>query len=156
MKRLLILGLIAILASCGSDTNSVTDLLGNGHFRGNNIGDKREKVEKSAAADNIISRSQESLNCELTEQSVEMLVRYDFDQDALYSIQADLFFKDSTALNSFQDQLIAHYNSNYGKVDMDNGFLVWQESGKVEFTLADESVEFGQPKLSLTIYNFDY
>ncbi len=36
------------------------------------------------------------------------------------------------------------------------GFFVWQEKNQVEFTLADESIEFGEPKLSLTIYNFGY
>ena len=156
MKKLLLFSLIVVLASCGSEESSLTDVLGSGHFRGNKVGDKREKVEKTTAADNIIERSEASLNCELTVQDVEMMVRYDFDEELLYSIQADLFFSDSSALNSFQDELIAHYNSNYGEVDLSSGFLVWQESGKVEFTLADESVEFGHPKLSITIYNFDY
>jgi predicted RNA-binding protein len=156
MRKLLIFGLIAVLASCGSDSNSVTDLLGNGHFRGHNIGDKRQQVENSLKGIESLSQTETSLNYEQVINGVELVSRYDFDQDALYSIQADLFFPDSSTLNSFQNQLIKHYNSQYGEVDMDSGFLVWQESGEVEFTLADESVEFGQPKLSLTIYNFDY
>jgi hypothetical protein len=52
---------------------------------------------------------------------------------------------------------VIQYTTNYGEVDLDGGFLVWQNRDsdtEVEFTLADESIEFGQPKLSLTIYNF--
>lgn len=156
MKKLVFILVAIALVSCGEQKSAVTDVIGTGHFRRNQIGDKREKVEKHAAADNIVNRTEASINCELTIDEIEILTRYDFDQDALYSIQADMFFPDSSDLNSFQDELIKHYNTKYGEVNMDGGFLVWQEEGKVEFTLADESIEFGQPKLSLTIYNFDY
>ncbi|MCB0755662.1 MAG: hypothetical protein H6603_11685 [Flavobacteriales bacterium] len=156
MKRLLVFGFLLVLSACGSKESAITDVLGDGHFRSNKVGDAREKVEKTATADNIIERSDESINCELTVDDIEMVVRYDFDQTLLYSIQADLFFPDSATLSSFQEKLVEHYNTKYGTVDLESGFLVWQESGKVEFTLADESIEFGQPKLSLTIYNFDY
>jgi len=152
----LLLVIMLLVASCGEQKSVVTDVIGTAHFRGNEIGDKREKVEKHVAADNIVNRTEASINCELTVDEIELLTRYDFDQEALYSIQADMFFPDSSALNSFENELINHYNTKYGEVNMDGGFLVWQEEGKVEFTLADESIEFGQPKLSLTIYNFDY
>lgn len=148
--------LVVGLASCGTDKGQLADVLGANHFRSNTIGDKREKVEKAAASDNLTDRTDEAISCELKVEDIELLVRYDFDEEVLYSIQADLFFPDSSGLNRFEDELIAHYNAKYGEVDLSSGFLIWQESGKVEFTLADESVEFGQPKLSLTIYNFDY
>lgn len=147
---------MVILISCGSEKGQLTQVLGSAHFRGNSIGDVREKVEKVAAKDQISDRTEEALSCELKIDEIELLVRYDFDEESLYSIQADMFFPDSSDLNSFQDELISYYNDKYGEVDLSSGFLVWQESNKVEFTLADESVEFGQPKLSLTIYNFDY
>ncbi len=156
MKKLVYILVAVVLVSCSEQKSAVTDVIGTGHFRGNEIGDKREKLEKQVAADNIVNRTEASINCELTVDEIEILARYDFDQEALYSIQADMFFPDSSALNSFQEELIKHYNTKYGEVNMDGGFLVWQEEGKVEFTLADESIEFGQPKLSLTIYNFDY
>jgi hypothetical protein len=156
MKNLIYLIIVAVLVSCGDQKNVVTDVIGSGHFRGAEIGETREKVEKEVEANNIVSQSETSISCEQTVDEIELLTRYDFDQEALYSIQADMFFADSSELNSFQDELIKFYNTKYGEVNLDGGFLVWQEKGKVEFNLADESIEFGQPKLSLTIYNFEY
>lgn len=144
------------LVSCGEQKSAVTDVIGTGHFRGHNIGDKQNQIENSLKGIESLNRTENSLNYEQTVDGIELVSRYDFDEEALYSIQADMFFPDSSALSSFQNELIQHYNAKYGNVDMDGGFLVWQEDGKVEFTLADESIEFGQPKLSLTIYNFDY
>lgn len=156
MRALLFGILITSLFSCGSKTSPLEQVLGEAHFRGNSIGEKREKVLKTVSEDNITNQDEMAVSCELRIAETDILVRYDFDEDALYSIQADMFFTDSTELNRFQESLIEKYNAKYGKVDVDGGFLVWQEDGKVEFTLADESIEFGQPKLSLTIYNFDY
>jgi hypothetical protein len=144
------------LVSCAEQQSAVTDVIGTGHFRGHNIGDKRKHIEKGIKGIESLTQSENSLRYEQTIDGVELVAQYDFDQEALYSIQADMFFPDSTELSSFQDELINHYNTKYGDVNVDGGFLVWQEEGKVEFTLADESIEFGQPKLSLTIYNFDY
>ena len=156
MKKLTYILFAIVLASCGEQKSTVTNVIGTGHFRGHNIGDKQNQIENSLKGIESLNRTENSLNYEQTIAGVELVSRYDFDQEALYSIQADMFFPDSSDLNSFQDELVNHYNSKYGKVNMDGGFLVWQEEGKVEFTLADESIEFGQPKLSLTIYNFDY
>jgi hypothetical protein len=47
----------------------------------------------------------------------------------------------------------------HGEMTSDAGFLVWKDKSsgtEVEYEVADESIEFGRPKLSLTIYNFDY
>ncbi len=156
MKRLLYIFAAVAITSCGSEKSTLQDVLGNGHFRGNTVGDNLAKVAKQSASDNIIGQDENAISCEFSISEVEILTRYDFDEGALYSIQADLFFTDSTVMNTFQNELIDHYNSKFGKVDEDGGFLVWQDAAKVELTLADESIEFGQPKLSLTIYNFDY
>lgn len=156
MKSWIYVVLAIVLVSCANQKNSVTDVIGTGHFRGHDIGSKQKQIENSLKEISSLNVSENSLSYEQTIDGIELVSQYDFDENSLYSIQADLFFSDSTALNSFQDQLITHYNGKYGDVDLSSGFLVWQESNKVEFTLADESVEFGQPKLSLTIYNFDY
>ena len=156
MKKLVYIIAAIVLVSCGEQKSTVTDVLGTGHFRGHNIGDKRKPVENSLKGIESLNKTENSLNYEQLIDGVELVSRYDFDEDALYSIQADMFFPDSTELSRFQESLIEHYNTKYGKVNVDGGFLVWQEDGKVELTLADESIEFGQPKLSLTIYNFDY
>jgi hypothetical protein len=157
VTRFLVLALIAVtVVSCSEQKSAVTDVIGTGHFRGHNIGDKQKQIENSLKGVESLNQTESSLRYEQTIDGVELIAQYDFDQEALYSIQADMFFPDSSDLNSFQDELINHYNTKYGEVNMESGFLVWQEEGKVEFTLADESIEFGQPKLSLTIYNFDY
>lgn len=156
MKKLVYLIVAIALVSCGEQKSTITDVIGTGHFRGHNIGDKQKQIENSLKGIESLNRTENSLNYEQAIDGIELVSRYDFDEEALYSIQADMFFPDSSALNSFENELIKHYNTKYGGVDMDGGFLVWQEEGKVEFTLADESIEFGQPKLSLTIYNFDY
>ena len=156
MRNWIYMILAVALVSCGEQKSAVIDVIGTGHFRGHNIGDKQNQIENSLKGIESLNRTENSLNYEQTIDGIELVSRYDFDEEALYSIQADMFFPDSSALSSFQNELIQHYNAKYGNVDMDGGFLVWQEDGKVEFTLADESIEFGQPKLSLTIYNFDY
>jgi hypothetical protein len=159
MRAFLYLSLAFTLFSCGSKPDVLKPIMGeeNAHFRGISIGDKYEKVLKRAAKDNPTSTEVGVLNCEFKVEESELLVRYEFDQEKLYAIQADIFFADSVSLNTFEKTLVIQYNTNYGEVDLDGGFLVWQnrDSGtEVEFALADESIEFGQPKLSLTIYNF--
>ena len=107
-----------------------------------------------------MSRSSASINCELTANGSEVIVWYEFDRQRLYSIQTDIFFPDTAALAQFQRELMYRYNNRYGEVSENGGFLVWKgKAGKdsqVQFALADESFEFGRPKLSLTIYNFGY
>jgi len=159
MKHLIhCIWVLLLLVGCGSETNLLQPIVGNenSHFRGNSIGDKYKNVLKETADDYAVSKSANDIDCELEVDESELIVRYEFDQEKLYSIQADIFFSDTSALLQFQKELIAQYNDNYGEVNEDGGFLIWQDSGKVEFTLADESIEFGRPKLSLTIYNFDY
>jgi hypothetical protein len=151
---------VSLFACSGPEQDVLTPIIGQetGHFRGSAIGDSYEKVSKQVAADNPTSTEEGVLNCEFKVGNSELLVRYEFDQEKLYAIQADIFFADTASLNSFQHSLVNQYNSSFGEVNMDAGFLVWRnrDSGtEVEFALADESIEFGQPKLSLTIYNFD-
>ncbi|MBP9152583.1 MAG: hypothetical protein KBF73_09895 [Flavobacteriales bacterium] len=162
MRAFLYITIAITLFACGGSES--VDVLGpimgqeKAHFRGSSIGDKYENVLKQAAMDNPISTEEGVLNCEFKVENSELLVRYEFDQDKLYAIQADIFFADTASLNSFQQSLVNQYNSSFGEVNLDSGFLVWrnrESDTEVEFELADESIEFGQPKLSLTIYNFD-
>ncbi|MCF8465631.1 MAG: hypothetical protein K9G41_12365 [Flavobacteriales bacterium] len=162
MRAFLYITLAITLIACGGSES--VDVLGpimgqdKGHFRGCSIGDTYEKVLKQAAQDNATLNEEGVLSCEFKVEDSELLVRYEFDQDKLYAIQADIFFADTASLNSFQQTLVNQYNSNFGEVNLDGGFYVWRHREshlEVEFALADESIEFGQPKLSLTIYNFD-
>ncbi len=157
MRNWIYMILAVALVSCGEQKSAVTDVIGTGHFRGRYIGEKQKQIVNSLKGIESLTQTENSLNYEKTIDGVELVSRYDFDEGALYSVQADIFFPDSSGLNSFQEELIKHYNTKYGEVNMDGGFLVWQHrqsDTEVEFTLADESIEFGQPKLSLTIYNF--
>ncbi|MDP6908026.1 MAG: hypothetical protein QF371_00910 [Flavobacteriales bacterium] len=163
MKQVLtFISLILLATGCSTDSDSLQSILGqeNTHFRGNSIGDKFKKVLKETEDDHVVSNTENGINCEIQVAETEMLVRYEFDQEELYSIQADIFFSDSTELMQFQEELVSLYNDNYGEVNENGGFLVWKaranSGAEVQFAVADESIEFGRPKLSLTIYNFGY
>lgn len=157
MKKILPLFVILIVASCGTTDNNLNKIIGaeKGHFQGISIGDKYQKVSKKVAGSSV-SSEEGLIACEYEVDDVSVSVRYEFDGKELYSIQADLFFADSSSLNNFETLLSERYNNSYGEMTENGGFFVWQEKNQVEFTLADESIEFGQPKLSLTIYNFGY
>ncbi len=157
MKKLVAYSIILLIAACGASNTSLDAILGaqNEHFQGVSIGDKHEKVSKKTAAQ-AITNNEVGIVCSYAFEEVEVTATYEFDGEKLYSIQADLFFPDTSALNNFEEGLIARYNNSYGEMTENGGFFVWQENNEVEFTLADESIEFGQPKLSLTIYNFGY
>lgn len=151
---------ITLFACGGSKPDALTPVMGQeeGDFRGNSIGDRYDQVLKNAAKDNPTSTEEGVLNCEFKVENTELLVRYEFDQEKLYAIQADIFFADTASLNNFQQTLVSRYNTSYGAANLDSGFFVWrhrESNTEIEFELADESIEFGQPKLSLTIYNFD-
>ncbi len=163
MKQILISICVILLATgCGTESDSLQLILGqeNTHFRGNSIGDKFNKVLKETEDDHVVSKTETGISCEIQVAETEMLVRYEFDQEELYSIQADIFFSDTMELANFQEDLVNLYNKNYGEVNENGGFLVWKARGnsglEVQFAVADESIEFGRPKLSLTIYNFGY
>ncbi len=160
MRAVLCIIVTCTLFSCGPKPDVLAPIMGQekGHFRGSYIGDEYGKVLKKVAQDNPTASEEGVLNCEFVAEDAEILVRYDFDQDRLYAIQADIFFADTASMSNFQQTLVNHYNTSYGEVDMGGGFLVWRHRNagiEVEVALADESIEFGQPKLSLTIYNFD-
>lgn len=161
MKHFIYIILAITLFACGSKSDMLTPVVGpaSGHFRGISIGDTYQKVLKHAEKDHPVPTENGDLNCEFKVDQTELMVKYDFDGEKLYSIQADIFFPDTASLNSFEKGLTERYNSSYGDVQLDGGFLAWRAhtaGTEVEFTLADESIEFGQPKLSLTIYNFGY
>ena len=157
MKQTFAFILIVVFTACGSQEDGLNAILGTekGHFQGVSIGDKYEKVAKKTNG-KAVATEEGLIACEYDEGDVSVVARYDFDGDILYSIQADLFFPDSSTLRKFENALINQYSNSYGELTEDGGFFVWQENNEVEFTLADESIEFGEPKLSLTIYYFGY
>lgn len=161
MRNRVVYFILAIaLFSCTSEKDELTPIIGSEttQFRGNSIGDKYEQVLKNAQKDNAVPSDEGVLTCEFKVEESDLMVRYEFDEQELYAIQADIFFADTSTLNGFEAKLVERYNKKFGEVEMDGGFLVWKhrDSGtEVEYALADESIEFGQPKLSLTIYNFD-
>jgi hypothetical protein len=160
--RFLFYTIIAItLFSCGTEPAVLSPIIGSGtgDFRGSSIGDNYERVLKNAATDNPLVTEEGVISCEFQVENSNLVVRYEFDEEKLYSIQADIFFADTASLSSFFHSLEDRMTSQHGDMSSDGGFLVWKDKSsgtEVEFTLADESIEFGRPKLSLTIYNFDY
>lgn len=161
MKRVyLALLIFAFCYSCNSGSDVTTAIVGStGHFNGNSIGNTKEMIMSNLSALEI----QEEGKSIVTDQSLdglELVTRYDFDQNVLISIQADMFFFEEASLKIFEQQLGDRYTKRMGESEEESGFKIWKlqanDTLNIEFTLADESIEFGQPKLSLTIYNFDY
>jgi hypothetical protein len=158
MKRILQLSVVFLTAGCSSNDNETLRAVfgtGNEHFQSVSIGDKHANVLRNVAA-TVITNNEDGVTTAFEKQDVSVSVQYEFEDEELYSIQADLFFPDTAVMNKFEQLLINRYNNKYGALSENGGFFVWQENNQVEFTLADESIEFGQPKISLTIYNFDY
>ena len=158
MKRILQLSVVLLTAGCSANDNETLSAVlgtGNGHFQSVSIGDKHAKVLRNVAA-TVITVNEDGVTTAFEKQDVSVSVQYEFEDEKLYSIQADLFFPDAAVMNNFEQLLITRYNNKYGALSENGGFFVWQENNQVAFTLADESIEFGQPKISLTIYNFDY
>lgn len=161
MRTILCTIITLTLFSCGMETDSLSPIVGSGEgdFRGNSIGDRYERVLKNAASDNPTIPEEGVIACEFKVEESELLVRYEFDEEKLYSIQADIFFADTASLGTFLSELQEQMTDQHGEMTSDSGFLVWKDKSsgtEVEYTVADESIEFGRPKLSLTIYNFDY
>lgn len=163
MKYILFgIGILLMAVGCGPETDSLQPILrsGKAHFRGNSIGNNYKNVLKNATKDGVVQKDENLILSEFRAGESEVVVGYEFDQKKLYSIQADVFFADSIKLREFQDALMIRYDNSYGKVNEEGGFLTWRNRGssgvEVEFALADESIEFGRPKISLTIYNFGY
>jgi hypothetical protein len=158
MKRILQLSVVLVTAGCSANDNEALSAVlgtGNGHFQCVSIGDKHTKVLRIVAA-TVITNNEDGVTTAFEKQDVSVSVQYEFEDEKLFSIQADLFFSDTAVMNNFEQLLINRYNNKYGALSENGGFFVWQENNQVEFTLADEGIEFGQPKISLTIYNFDY
>jgi len=162
MKQSLTYLLVLVLAvGCQTDTDVLKPILGDetAHFQGNSIGDQFESVKGKLTVDNALIEAN-SIFYEQPLDDMELGVNYDFDENRLYSIQVDLFFAEEPSLALFEKSLSERYTGAYGKSEMSAGFKIWNQqmndSLKIEYMLADESIEFGQPKLSLTIYNFEY
>lgn len=153
--------MILALLGCASEEDVLIDVVGHqgSHFRGSDIGDAYETVHGRLLEDGLQTEESDELTAVHRKGGMEMTTRYEFDAGELFAIQADIFFADSARLNHFRQALTSRYNATYGEVTEEAGFLVWQQlhskNEDVEITVADESFEFGQPKLSITIYNFE-
>ena len=64
MKKLVYIIAAIVLVSCGEQKSTVTDVLGTGHFRGHNIGDKRKPVENSLKGIESLNKTENSLHYE--------------------------------------------------------------------------------------------
>ena len=162
MKRSLFYLLTLTLAiGCGTKTDVLEPVIGDktAHFRGNSIGDLFDSVSDNLHVEDAIVE-ESSISFEQSVDNIELGVKYDFDENRLYSIQADLFFSEEPDLAVFEQSLVERYTQLYGESEVSAGFKIWNQQVNdsliIEYMLADESIEFGQPKLSLTIYNFEY
>ncbi len=102
MRRILGLLVILLVVSCGSTESSLDSVFGTeqGHFQGVSIGDEYRKVSKNVAGTTVL-KDEGLIACEYEVADASVAVRYVFDGTELYSIQAELFFLDTSALKSF-------------------------------------------------------
>jgi len=94
----------------------------------------------------------------ISTDSCVLQVSYEFELDTLHTIQADWFFVNIVAMETFQEEVRTSLDTRYARQEGDGDYEVWHSvraNGRmIEFTLLDASIEYGRPVLSLTIHKF--
>ena len=153
---------IIFLSGCAQELITADSIIGNqNQFRGISIGNDLEEVLTSLDCPEITPYSNERIDGfdELGENST-LEISLELEEEELVAIQADVFLPDQAEALRLIDELNDLLSSRYGKPDYRSGFTVWLDQAGIdqptEFALADESLESGNPKLSITIYNFEH
>lgn len=169
MKKFVYIILLASY-SCGSipDKNEehqgLTDVLDTNHLgdiHGTSIGDDIDYVMKKMKS-HIVSEMPDELTARIPlsiKDSTFYDIDYDFKNGALYSIDLDIFPKDSSDCKLLYNEFKSYYIKAYGPGSEDDGYMVWYtetKSGKdVEISLIDESSTHHKPYLAVTFYQED-
>ncbi|MGB3949011.1 MAG: hypothetical protein WBM13_13585 [Bacteroidia bacterium] len=159
-----------LLISC-SDKNTTTEVLnhfaekviGNneGVFRGLNLGDNLNKVQKSEEAQLLEADSAYLYYEYFLDDSIGSYnITYNFDEKGLYEIQSSIFINDADQTENVINQFKSYFDKFYGTSVSEMGFNVWsvksEKFGQVKINLRDESANYtveGAPgKISLWIY----
>ena len=159
-KSILSLLLIA-LSSCEKTHITAESIMGfRDQFRGISIGDDLEQVLTELDCAEITPYSNNNIGgfSEL-DKNASLDISLELEEEILVAIQADVYLPDQAEAIRLMDDLGNLLSSRYGEREVRSGFQVWLDrAGKIqatEFALADETLESGSPKLSITIYNFE-
>lgn len=169
-KSSLIALFIFSIVSCSTKKNSsealsdvVKKVMGSneGVFRGLNLGDNLNKVQKSEEAQ-ILEADSAYLYYEyfLTDSVGSYNITYNFDDKGLYEIQSSIFITDANETENVMNQFKAYFDNFYGASASEMGFNIWsvksEKFGQVKINLRDESANYtveGAPgKILLWIY----
>lgn len=159
IRKLSYLLILLAFIGCGGNELTSEDVIGtSGHFHGAVMGDDlettRQHLEPFLMNDNSVLTG-------ILEKGPDRSVVYrlEFSNEELAAIQLDIFTKDEAEKLRLTDDIIHTLNKRFGQSLSRSGFYLWQDTfsphRSVEYAFADESAEYGIPKLSLTIYTFD-
>jgi len=166
----LFLFLIIILNACTKPVQLINITKNeNGIFRGIDIGDSPEKV--MSLEDSLTLKDKARANTYLyydipvkvrggTKGANSFTIAYNFEDEHLYEIQVDVYLESEDDCQRIYKDFITLYNKKYGKYIKDQDYLVWNtksaEGDNISIELINESNEYKDGKLSLTIFNTDY
>ncbi len=145
----------------GTDASQTGSTLGDdrSHFRGSSIGDPIDDVLRREPIDSVVFSIPKQVVYSFGSDTIVQQVSYEFENDTLYTIQADWFFLTAEMLLRVQDQIRASFDTRYVRQMGEGDFEVWQavraDGSMVGFTLMEATTEYGRPVLSLTVYRFD-
>lgn len=129
-------------------------------FRGISIGDNLEEVLTELDCAEVTPYSNDRIGGvnELGKNST-LEISLELEEELLVAIQADVFLADQAESIRLMDDISELLTSRYGPGTNRSDFKVWlDQAGKIqptEFAVTDESLASGEPKLSITIYNFE-
>jgi len=162
LKKLIsYLVVLVILPGCSQEALTAESVMGiRNQFRGIGIGDELRKVLTELDCDEVSPQNPNRIEGVADfGHGATMQVSLELEQKALVAIQADIFLPDQAETLRLMDDLSVLLSSRYGEKTTRGDFSLWlDQAGKenpTEFALADESAEYGTPKLSITIYNFE-
>ncbi|MFL5764789.1 MAG: hypothetical protein ACJ77K_12670 [Bacteroidia bacterium] len=146
------------LAKYGPEVEAVmrTD---SGAFRGVNLGDKLDSVQKREA---VAATEADSgyLYYEFKLDSNSYNVSYNFDENGLNEIRSDVYVKNPANTDRIFNAFKKYFDDHFGPSETHGGYTVWsvrsEKFGDVKINLSDESLDLTVPnspgKLSIWIY----
>lgn len=170
LKSSLVAIIILSIVSC-TNKKSPTDSLdaitekvmgsNEGVFRGLNLGDNLNTVQKNETAQTLEADSAYLYYEYFLDDSIGSYnLTYNFDEKGLFEIQSSIFINDASQTELVLNQFKSYFDKFYGTSANEMGFNIWsvksEKFGQVKINLRDESASFtieGAPgKLSLWIY----
>jgi hypothetical protein len=129
-------------------------------FRGFNLGDKLDSIQKKEAGKPIESDTAYLYYEYKLDSSNTFNITYNFDDDGLNEIQSDIFIHNPNNTENVFNAFKAFFDDHYGASESHGGFTVWlvksKKFGDVRINLSDESADFttanSPGKISLWIY----